>query len=522
MAINAFLPNEVLINLFEQGKSSEPFEIGGSTLMLQISQTCAAWRTITHTYPILWEDIRLTACSSPRKARNLLARSEGGPIAVTIDGRPMPRDQLALWNVLNLIMAQDARLRSLHVVGTFAFLRVLARACLRHYFPQLLRLTVDGREDPDPGSIPPTGHSIIVRAVASISTLSTDVPNLTKLSLVNTSPPIIGNYPQLRTLRLDNSGYLKHFKQPELVVEPEILALETLIVHKSALPLFTHPALLPADSNIVIFVLADLLEHDLPAGALSRFLRLLRMPRLEHLEVKNIHGYLWDEFVQSLRHDGGPSPPKYPHLMVLHFRELRLTGIRDLHSLHAVQTVQEIGVFDVDWKPLWEVLERYGRACPNIRSLRRCFWGTEYMFLKQFSPEEGKGIVRSSVGFAVTAPGGSDFAEAVRIEFVPELISYAGLVEFFYRSHDPTTLDAQGADIGSEYRSAIFTHSEEQLEIAKRVTTKIQAKHFSPKRKTIVTQIDALGKWQAAQEDHQKYLFKHPQGYHCKTHVLHW
>ncbi|KAJ7737102.1 peptide methionine sulfoxide reductase [Mycena metata] len=152
----------------------------------------------------------------------------------------------------------------------------------------------------------------------------------------------------------------------------------------------------------------------------------------------------------------------------------------------------------------------------------RCFWGSEYMFLKQFSPEEGKGIVRSSVGFAATVSGGSDFAEAVRIEFLPELISYAGLVEFFYRSHDPTTLDAQGADIGSEYRSAIFTHSEEQLEIAKRVTAEIQAKHFTPKGKTIVTQIDALGKWQAAQENHQKYLFKHPQGYHCRTHVLHW
>ncbi|KAJ7155692.1 peptide methionine sulfoxide reductase [Mycena filopes] len=151
-----------------------------------------------------------------------------------------------------------------------------------------------------------------------------------------------------------------------------------------------------------------------------------------------------------------------------------------------------------------------------------CFWGTEYMFLKQFSPEEGKGIVRSSVGFADTTAGGGDFAEAVRIEFEPKLVSYAELVEFFYRSHDPTTRDAQGADKGSEYRSAIFTHSEQQAQIAKRVTAEIQEKYFSPKGKTIVTQIDALGKWQAAQEGHQKYLFRNPNGYHCRTHVLHW
>ncbi|KAJ7737103.1 hypothetical protein B0H16DRAFT_1730515 [Mycena metata] len=371
MSINTVLPNEVLINVFEQGKSSKPFEIGGSTLMLQLSQTCAAWRKITHSYPNLWEDIRLTACSSPKKARNLLARSEGGPIAVTIDGRPVPPEPLALWNVLNLVMAEDARLRSLHVLGASAFHRLLARACLRHSFPQLLWLTVDQREEPDPGSAAPGGHSIIVRAIASISALGTDVPNLTTLTLANTSPSIIGTHPHLRTLRLDNSGYLKLFQQPEGVIEPEILALKTLMVERSGLPLLTHPALFPADSNIVILVLADLLEHDLPPGSLSRFLRLVRMPRLEHFEVTNIHGYLWDEFVQSLRHDGGPAPPKYPHLKVLSFRKLRLTGIRDVHSLHAVQSVQHIGVFDVDWKPLWEVLERYGRACPNIRSLRR-------------------------------------------------------------------------------------------------------------------------------------------------------
>ncbi|KAJ7130669.1 hypothetical protein C8R46DRAFT_672787 [Mycena filopes] len=371
--MNTILPSEVLINVFEQGKSSQPFEIGGSTLMLTVSQTCAMWRKITHTYPVLWADVRLTACSSPRKARNLLARSEGGPIALTIDGRPTPNDDIALWNVLNLVVRQDARLRILHVVGAAAFLRLLARACIRHGFPRLWELVVDQREDLDPGTITPAGYSIIMRDVASLSTLSTDAPNLTRLSLVNTSPSIIGTYPELRTLWLDNSGYLKLFKQPERIIEPELLALETLVVKKSALPFLTHPSLLPADSNLVRLVLADLLEHDLAPGALARFLRLVRMPRLTHLEITNVHGYILDEFLQSLRPASisAPSPPpKYPRLDVLVFRELCLNGIRDAHALHAVQTVREICVFTVDWKPLWEVLERCRQACPHVRTLR--------------------------------------------------------------------------------------------------------------------------------------------------------
>ncbi|KAJ7144553.1 methionine sulfoxide reductase A [Mycena epipterygia] len=165
-----------------------------------------------------------------------------------------------------------------------------------------------------------------------------------------------------------------------------------------------------------------------------------------------------------------------------------------------------------------------------------CFWGTQHIFLKHFppSPAPGKGILRTSVGYTggnprITNPsygqicsGTTDHAEAVQIEFDPQVVGYAELVEFFYRSHDPTTVNRQGPDAGTQYRSAIFTNSQEQTEIAQRVTKEVQEKHFTPKGKKIATEIKAAGPWWDAEEYHQLYLFKKPYGYQCPTHRLHW
>lgn len=93
-------------------------------------------------------------------------------------------------------------------------------------------------------------------------------------------------------------------------------------------------------------------------------------------------------------------------------------------------------------------------------------------------------------------------------------------LEFFYRTHEPTTLDRQGHDSGSQYRSAIFTHSPAQHEKALSVTAEIQKKHFDSKK--IVTQIVEAGEWYDAEDYHQLYLFENPNGYQCSTHVLHW
>lgn len=95
-------------------------------------------------------------------------------------------------------------------------------------------------------------------------------------------------------------------------------------------------------------------------------------------------------------------------------------------------------------------------------------------------------------------------------------------LEFFYRTHDPTTVNRQGSDAGSQYRSAIFTHSPSQHEKALSVTAEVQKKHFDPRSKNIVTQIVEAGEWYDAEDYHQLYLFENPNGYQCSTHVLHW
>jgi len=163
-----------------------------------------------------------------------------------------------------------------------------------------------------------------------------------------------------------------------------------------------------------------------------------------------------------------------------------------------------------------------------------CFWGVEHIFVKHYPPSNNKGILKTTVGYTggkdevqnptyeLVCSGATNHAEALKIEFDPTIVSYAELVEFFYRTHDPTTPNRQGVDQGTQYRSAIFTHSPEQLETAKRVTQEVQEQHFTSINKTIVTEILEAGPWWDAEEYHQLYLFKNPSGYQCPTHRLHW
>jgi peptide-methionine (S)-S-oxide reductase len=128
----------------------------------------------------------------------------------------------------------------------------------------------------------------------------------------------------------------------------------------------------------------------------------------------------------------------------------------------------------------------------------------------------------SDPSYRAVCSGITGHAEACRVEFDPSKVTYPELVEFFYRTHDPTTVDSQGGDRGTQYRSAIFYHSPEQKEIARKVTEEVQEKYFAPKGKRIVTQIVEAGKWWDAENYHQEYLFKNPDGYQCPTHRLHW
>ncbi|TFK31765.1 peptide methionine sulfoxide reductase [Crucibulum laeve] len=163
-----------------------------------------------------------------------------------------------------------------------------------------------------------------------------------------------------------------------------------------------------------------------------------------------------------------------------------------------------------------------------------CFWGVEHIFLKHFPPAQKKGILKTTVGYTGGNPlvknpdynsvcsGATDHAEAVKIEFDPGVVTYEQLVEFFYRTHDPTTENRQGRDSGTQYRSAIFTHSPEQRIAALKVTEAVQARHFTPKGKKVVTEITDAKEWWDAEDYHQLYLYKNPSGYQCPTHRLHW
>ncbi|KAG0325063.1 Peptide-methionine (S)-S-oxide reductase [Dissophora globulifera] len=156
-----------------------------------------------------------------------------------------------------------------------------------------------------------------------------------------------------------------------------------------------------------------------------------------------------------------------------------------------------------------------------------CFWGVEKAFQRHFKNELTKtrvgyiGGIDNHPTYKKVCSGNTNHAEALQIEYTPsEKINYATVVEFFYRMHDPTTLNYQGPDRGTQYRSAIFFHSPEQEEIAHQVTKEVQEKHFAGQK--IVTQIVSASTWYDAEDYHQKYLDKNPHGYECPSHFLRW
>jgi peptide-methionine (S)-S-oxide reductase len=106
-------------------------------------------------------------------------------------------------------------------------------------------------------------------------------------------------------------------------------------------------------------------------------------------------------------------------------------------------------------------------------------------------------------------------AEALQVVFDPKQVTYRQLLEFFYKMHDPTTKDQQGPDTGSQYRSGIFYHDEEQEKIARDVTDKVGKEWW--KKGKVVTEILPAGEWWDAETYHQLYLDKNPGGYECPS-----
>ncbi|KAM3549809.1 hypothetical protein ARSEF4850_008657 [Beauveria asiatica] len=153
-----------------------------------------------------------------------------------------------------------------------------------------------------------------------------------------------------------------------------------------------------------------------------------------------------------------------------------------------------------------------------------CFWGTEHLYRRHFA---GKGLLDAKVGYIggdlsdpsyrAVCGGKTGHAEAAQLAFDPKQVSYRQLLEFFYRFHDPTTLNAQGPDTGPQYRSAIYFHDAEQERVAREVTARANAQWW---KGSIVTEIAPAGKWWTAEEYHQLYLDNNPAGYECPSHYL--
>jgi peptide-methionine (S)-S-oxide reductase len=113
--------------------------------------------------------------------------------------------------------------------------------------------------------------------------------------------------------------------------------------------------------------------------------------------------------------------------------------------------------------------------------------------------------------------GGTGHAEVVQVAFDPETIAYTDLLEVFFSIHDPTTEDREGPDVGSQYRSAIFTHDDEQQRIAERVVEELDSSgaYDDP----IVTDVEPLDTFYEAEERHQDYFVKHPNDAYCRMHA---
>ena len=137
-----------------------------------------------------------------------------------------------------------------------------------------------------------------------------------------------------------------------------------------------------------------------------------------------------------------------------------------------------------------------------------CFWGPEIKFSKL------DGVIKTEVGYCggnsnqtnynEVCTGETNHAEVVKLEFDPTIISYEKILEIFFKIHDPTTLNSQGPDFGTQYRSEIFYLNDQQKIIAKKMLEE-ENKRLSEK---VVTKISLVKNYCAAEEYHQKYLEK--------------
>jgi peptide-methionine (S)-S-oxide reductase len=142
-----------------------------------------------------------------------------------------------------------------------------------------------------------------------------------------------------------------------------------------------------------------------------------------------------------------------------------------------------------------------------------CFWGVQDL-LRRYP-----GVISTRVGYSggevrnATYRNHGTHAEAIEIILNPKVIGYRKLLEFFFQIHDPTTLNRQGNDRGTSYRSAIFYIGEEQKRIAEDTIADVEASGLWPGK--VITEVAPAGDFWEAEPEHQDYLERYPDGYTC-------
>ena len=146
-----------------------------------------------------------------------------------------------------------------------------------------------------------------------------------------------------------------------------------------------------------------------------------------------------------------------------------------------------------------------------------CFWCTEAIFkkikgVKNILPGYTGGTLKNP-SYEQVCTGRSGHAESIQIEFDPNVITFEKILDIFWRTHDPTTLNRQGNDIGSQYRSAIFYHDEKQKQIAEKSKTNLEKENVY--KDPIVTEITPFTNFFVAEDYHIDYYEKHKDAPYC-------